>query len=149
RDTPRRRAFGRSAPGRKTSTPLDWLRRLVHSELWLGLAVLLLAVRLAATAPPPGEPVRLDVTIVHDPAAAVHRAVPPRRPVRLTVRNPGGPPAGLYIPHIPGLGTEHGPAGDLQIMVGPGATRTVTFQAPGTGQYVIYYVGREGLRPVG
>lgn len=126
-----------------------WLERLVRGEIAGGLLVLIVAVRLAATAPPAAEPVRLHVTIEHGPADAFVLQVPPRQPVRLTVSNPNGPVAGYYIPQISATGADEGRAGDLQVMVEPGTARTVVFQAPAAGQYVIYYVGREGLRPAG
>lgn len=130
-------------------SPARWLRRFIAGEIVLGFAVLLIAVRLAATAPATTAPVRLTVTLPGAATDIVTLAVPPLQPVRLTVRNPHAAPGGIYVPQIPGSGDERGRAGDLQVMVDPGAVRSVTFQAPAAGQYVIYYVSQDGLRPAG
>lgn len=146
------RAAAAGAPGlagKAVAGPARALRRLVAGEIVLGFAVLALAVRLAATAPATAEPVRLTVTLAPGPADTIVLEVPPLQPVRLTVRNADAVPRGIYIPQIPGVGDMHGRAGDMQVVVQPGAARAVTFTAPATGQYVIYYVGRDGLYPAG
>lgn len=118
------------------------LRWLVSGEALLGLAVVVAAAVLSTTAPPQGEPLRLQITLTGTAVAPAILEIPAHRPVRLTIINADETDGGYIIQRFPHEiltgGHQHGGDQEMHLMVSPGQREIITFIARRPGEYPIY-----------